>query len=272
MGCAASVPKEEAAPPDPVPDLESLKKTVITSLPGEPELNRGAFNFKSNEPLELLLRKVNASEKGDSFVLEWDDKVWQNLGIFPAKPGIGMKKRLEDMVMTHADVKTFTGNQYEPVCLICKNVPQGLDHYVLLSPTPIREGQKPTNFVGPPGHEDMYLYASIVFNMDTQVCGIRVTGQGKDDEPLYTLRQCNDNVWVIKKKDIVAAAIQQEKGINKRFTLYHVLFCAGTDPLMMSLLVAAIDQFKITSRKTGWKFCSTPNGASLVFPPWKKPE
>jgi len=121
------------------------------------------------------------------------DAIFHELQIHPAKPGIGVKKRLEDLVFLHRE------KGQEPIAYAIKNVPAGLNCYMILSPTPLRDGQKPTKFESPFG--PTYPYANIEFNPKTKVVSVHLTGQGRDQDPVYTMRQCNPKVWVIRKQD-----------------------------------------------------------------------
>lgn len=248
MGCKASVPVEKAKP-EPVPDYATLLKTKIHPIAGEPQLTSGEDSFVDEDAaLSLIFRQIGASNKGNTFQIEtYEDSLFNRLQIHPAKPGIGVKKRLEDLIFLHYE------NIEKALGFAIKNVPRGLNFFMILSPTPLGKAQKPANFEGPPFCKVMYPYASVEFNLETNVASVKVAGQGKGDPPLYTIRQCNAKVWVIKRRDIVCAAIESVRGMAK-LSCYKVLLCAGTDPALMSLLASCIDSFLETAKTQYWTF------------------
>ena len=251
MGCTSSGPVEPRAPPEPVPDLASLLKTRIEPIAGEPRLTADSDKFAStDEALQLIFRNIGRSEKGNTFQLEtYNDELFHGLQIHPAKPGLGIKKRLEDLVFLHYETVAD-----QALGFAIKNVSKGLNYFLILSPQPIQEGQKAVSFEGPTFCPTMYPYAAVEFNLHSTVASVRIMGQSKDDEPLYTIRQCNSKVWVIKRHKIgVCAAVESVRGVAK-LTCYRVLFCAGTDPALLSLLITCIDSFVDTSKSQHWKF------------------
>ncbi|KAL7569665.1 hypothetical protein ACA910_008319 [Epithemia clementina (nom. ined.)] len=261
MGCVKSVPAEPRAPPEPVPKLELLLKTKVEPIEGEPQLTKGGDNFtSSDEALQLIFRNIGRSPKGNTFQLEtYNDELFHNLQIHPAKPGVGLKKRMEDLVYLH-----YEKMHSKAVAFAIKNVPKGLNYFLILSPDPVREGQKPVSFEGPTFCPTMYPYATVEFNLETTVAAVRLVGEKAGDEPLYTMRECNAKVWVIKRHDVgVCAAIESGRGVGK-LTCYRVVFCAGTDPAFMCLLVSCIDSFLDTAKSQFWKFYDKNNSSDRI--------
>lgn len=250
MGCTSSAP-EAKADPEPVPTLQSLLKIKVVPLPGEPQLTTGEDNYTSADTgLQLIFRGVNRGAKGNSFQLEnYHDELFHRLLISPAKPGLGIRNRMEQLVFAH-----YEGVENASLGFAIHNVPKGLNYFAILSPKPMHEGAKQVPFQGPEFCPVMYPYATIEFNIKTTVASVSITGHGKDDDPLYTMRQCNPKVWVIKRLNVgPCAAIERVRGIGK-LSCYRVLYCAGTDPVFMGLLTSVIDAFLEEAKTQGWKF------------------
>eukprot|EP00522_Entomoneis_paludosa_P016880 CAMPEP_0172464096 /NCGR_PEP_ID=MMETSP1065-20121228/49350_1 /TAXON_ID=265537 /ORGANISM="Amphiprora paludosa, Strain CCMP125" /LENGTH=288 /DNA_ID=CAMNT_0013220237 /DNA_START=62 /DNA_END=929 /DNA_ORIENTATION=+ len=255
MGCKPSAPAIEKVANEPVPDYH-IAQAKISALPGEPTLTSGDDNHTNPDNAEsLIFRQIGGSNKGDTFQLEtYEDTLFHNLQIHPAKPGIGIQKRLEDLVFLHYENQEEFQNQVA-LGFAVKSPSKGLNHYLILSPTPMREGQAPVKSIdGPVFCHQMYPFASIEFDLQRNVANVRIAGQGKEDPPLYTLHQCNEKVWVVKKRNDVCAAIDSARGMGRSFTCYRVLVCAGANPALMSLLTHCIDSFLVTAKKQFWTF------------------
>ena len=70
--------------------------------------------------------------------------------------------------------------------------------------------------------------------------------------PLFTMRQCNKRVWVIKRRDTtVYAAVESVRGVDSSLSCYKVLVCTGVDPSFVSLLISCIQSFSEVSERKG---------------------
>jgi hypothetical protein len=263
MGCTSSVPVEVASP-EPVPSYEILLKTKIQTLPKEPQLSHGDDNHTSEEAVPLIFRKIKQSGKGDTFQVEtMEDALFHKLQIRPAKPGIvgsGLKGRFEDLVFLHEEDILNRG-----IGFAIKNVPKGLNYYQILTPTPLRDTQKPVKFQGPSFCDEMFLFADVKFNIKSNVVSVKLSGQAKDAAPVYSMRQCNEKVWVVKKQNTVCAAFQQVRGMAQ-LTCYRALVCAGVDPAFMSLLFATIDSFLAVAKTQRWKLYDNRSVETIDWP------
>jgi hypothetical protein len=112
----------------------------------------------------------------------------------------------------------------------------------------------PSIFKGP-NKLELYTFASIEFDYDTHVCSIKIVGQGKDDTPLYSCRQCDKETWVIKKHGQgVIAQVKQVKGLMPMFTSWDVTMSPGVDAAFICCLTNIIDWFVDVLKKQWIKY------------------
>jgi hypothetical protein len=300
MGCASSSTAGQVVDGPKTPSYDELCQQAVVTDEKEPRLwslsdvvvdvesdGIGTTDFINyDQAMSLIYRKVGLSNKGDAFQLEGlDDKLWNNIVVSPAtKDVVNVKKRLEKMVYVHfddrKDAKTKrTDNSLNlPLCYAVKNVPCGLNHYLLLSTKPIFDGQQPSHFVpslSAFSNQNTYTWASVEFDVKKKVGHIKTVYHPKSQQPLpsdprYTFYQTNPNVWIIKKLDeTICGAINQWKGITKTSTCYRLVVCKGEDPIFVALMAGIIDDFVLNVAPTqGWKMY--PNGATkhnIDFPP-----
>eukprot|EP00523_Entomoneis_sp_CCMP467_P004511 CAMPEP_0168757212 /NCGR_PEP_ID=MMETSP0724-20121128/21050_1 /TAXON_ID=265536 /ORGANISM="Amphiprora sp., Strain CCMP467" /LENGTH=281 /DNA_ID=CAMNT_0008806015 /DNA_START=15 /DNA_END=860 /DNA_ORIENTATION=- len=265
MGCAASTPVVEKAPPEPLPTLASLQ--AVELLEGEPPLTSGEDNFTSNDQVQqLIFRNIQQSSKGSTFQLEtYEDALFHKLQIHPSKPGLGVKKRLEDLVHMH-----YEGQLEQPLAFCSKNPSKGLNYFLIMSPKPLREGQQPMKKLeGPTFCPNVYPYARVEFDLQEQIGKVHLVGERAGDPPLYTIHQCNPKVWVVKRQKIgPCAAMEQVHGIAK-LTCYRVAFGAGTDPVLMSLFNVCIDMFLQAAKTQRWNFCPAAQRRNVQSVDWE---
>jgi hypothetical protein len=112
----------------------------------------------------------------------------------------------------------------------------------------------PSIFKGP-NKLELYTFASIEFDYDTHVCSIKIVGQGKNDTPLYSCRQCDKETWVIKKHGQgVIAKITQVKGLMPKFTSWDVTMSPGVDAAFICCMANIIDWFVDVLKKQWIKY------------------
>jgi hypothetical protein len=112
----------------------------------------------------------------------------------------------------------------------------------------------PSLFTGP-NKLELYTFASIEFDYDTHVCSIKIVGQGKNDTPLYSCRQCDKETWVIKKHGQgVIAKITQVKGLMPKFTSWDVTMSPGVDAAFICCMANIIDWFVDVLKKQWIKY------------------
>lgn len=256
MGCAASsAVTDKAAPPEPVPTYEALCQIQVTADPSEPHVWCSSSDkvntddlIHPEQTLSLIFRKIGTSNKGDVFQLEnLHDQLYHGIQIHPAVTGLNVRKRLEGLVYCHYEQDLGRN----PLCYAVKNVPKGLNHYVLLRTKPLYEGQAKSLIESP--LSECYTYAGVEFDYQAKMGKIKTVyhpaSQGKD-VPRYTFYQCNPNVWVIKKMGTICAAINQWKGMAK-LTCYRLIVCKGEDPIFVSLVAHCIDSFMAVAKTQG---------------------
>jgi hypothetical protein len=271
MGCTSSSAVQEA-PPEPLPTFAKLSEISIVHR-SEPHIYSDAsLNYISpNKPLSLILRKIGSGNKGDAFQLETlNDELFHDLQIHPSKSGVAnIRGRIEDLVHLHME-----GQPNAPLCYAAKNASKGLNHYALLRTEPLYKGQEPSPIKSP--HGDMYTYAAIEFDIKQKVGKVTTIFRSQEEKdlaaaqkesrmPMFTLHQCNPNVWVVKRLGIVSAAFNMWKGMAK-LSCWRVAVCKGEDPILMMMLVQCIDSFLPVAKSQFWKFTDTTLAQDIDFP------
>lgn len=257
MGCASSTPVV-VSPPEPLPKYDDLLQKEVEL--DDPPLSKSENKFviEDEEAKMMIFRQIGKSNKGDSFQLEnLDDTRFHDLRIDPAKPGlIGPRNSMEDMVFLHYEGKD------EPLAYAMRDPTRGLDHYLILRPTPLSPTQKPSHFKSPFGN--MYTYANVEFLVKEKFVRVhpifhkKTEGEQTDNEYI-TIHQCNPKVWVVKKKGNVSAVVQQVQGVGLKFTCWRLLVCKGVDPMLIGLLSHCIASFLKVAKTQGWTMY--PKGA-----------
>lgn len=257
MGCAESAPAVEVSPAEPVPTWKDLSSIRIERSPKEPSLAPDSKCDYSNpkEPYQLIFRQIGAAGKGNSFQVETlEDALFHELQISPAKPGMGVKKRLEDLVYLHQE-----SDPQSVIGYAMKNVPRGLNHFLIMRNTPLYDNQKRITFTENPPFGDMYPYATLEFDVKAKIGRIKTAFSFPNvtkGEPPFTLHQCNPKVWVLKRNysdgPRVSAVFNQWRGLGTKFTCWRLAVCAGEDPVLVSLLAHCIDSFLLVAKGQRW--------------------
>ncbi|KAG7349567.1 hypothetical protein IV203_012164 [Nitzschia inconspicua] len=213
------------------------------------------------------VEEIGSGDKGDVYQLETlDDKLFHELQIHPSKGGLNIRGRMEDLVHVHREQHLDT-----PLCYASKKVDQGLNHYVLLSTKPLFEGQSKSPIISPYG--DTFMFAALEFDVKQKVGKVFAIFHTKEEkeagngrQPLFTIHQCNRNVWVVKRHGQICAAFNQWKGMAK-LTCWRLIICKGEDPVLMMLLAECIDSFLPVAKSQFWKFTDNNSETNIDFPP-----
>ena len=66
----------------------------------------------------------------------------------------------------------------------------------------------PVTFQGPSFCDNIFMFANIKFDIKSYIVSIKLSGQAKDAETVYSMCECNENELVVKKQNTVHVALQ----------------------------------------------------------------
>lgn len=256
MGCVSSSSRPAKEPPEPVPDIAKLEATPIQLISGEPLLTNIT---PSDESLTYNIRQTGGGTNGNTFEVsvpvepgEKDDVKLDDV-LYKVFPSFGLggnqvHRGLQDLVSITKGGSNKNNNKQGVLAFCIKDVPKGVNAFKILNSGPNHKSQAPTQFKGP-NNLDLYNYASIYFDYDSRVGSIKVAGQPKDDPPLYTVRQCTQSVWVVKRQGIPMICITQVKGLMPKFASYQTVMSPGVEAVFAIALTYICDAFRVVNEK-----------------------
>lgn len=179
------------------------------------------------------MKQVKTSVNGSTFEkcpLALDNKDTANEIILEPEKGFGgqvLRRQLEDLCVVLKNKRH--DEQENALCYTVKAIAQGTNVYKILTTASIHANKKLTIFKDRNGNE-LFMFASADFDFKTLVGAVKLAGQRTSQPPVYTIRRCNANIWVVKKRVMIVMQVTQIKGLMPKFTSWEIIMAPGMDP------------------------------------------